>query len=92
MPVILCYDLRTKTIHEVDLPEKFCVIQPGTNLDFDTEQFRFSIVSPFTHEATYDYDMSSRKLTPIRTQTIQSKKPRGDIQDMFLISIFFFRV
>ncbi|KAG1383270.1 hypothetical protein G6F61_001522 [Rhizopus arrhizus] len=71
LPVILCYDLRTKTIHEVDLPEKFCVIQPGTNLDFDTEQFRFSIVSPFTHEATYDYDMSSRKLTPIRTQTIQ---------------------
>lgn len=71
LPVILCHDLRTQEIHEVDLPEKFCVVQPGTNLDFNTEQFRFSVVSPFTHEATYDYDMSSKKITPIRVQTIK---------------------
>ncbi|ORE09065.1 hypothetical protein BCV72DRAFT_248385 [Rhizopus microsporus var. microsporus] len=74
MPMILCYDLQTNQTHEVNLPEKFCVVQPGTNLDFDTELFRFSVISPFTHESTYEYNMVSKKLTPIRVQTIQSKQ------------------
>lgn len=71
--MILCHDLRTKETHKVELPEKFCVLHPGTNLDFNTDVFRFSIVSPFTHESTYEYDMTTRKLAPIQVQTIKSK-------------------
>lgn len=72
----------------MDLPEKFCVVQPGTNLDFNTEQFRFSVVSPFTHEATYDYDMSSKKITPIRVQTIKSNA--GNLGGKTKLKYFFF--
>ena len=32
LPMILCYDIRTKVSHQVELPEKFCVVSPGTNL------------------------------------------------------------
>ncbi|KAI8077145.1 prolyl oligopeptidase [Thamnidium elegans] len=71
LPMILCHDLRTKETHKVELPEKFCVLHPGTNLDFNTDVFRFSIVSPFTHESTYEYDMATRKLAPIQVQTIK---------------------
>ncbi|KAL0138712.1 prolyl oligopeptidase [Mucor lusitanicus] len=71
LPMILCHDLRTKETHEVQLPEKFCVLNPGTNLDFNTDVFRFSVISPFTHESTYEYDMATRKLHPVRVQTIR---------------------
>ncbi|KAI8639279.1 prolyl oligopeptidase family-domain-containing protein [Parasitella parasitica] len=71
LPMILCHDLRTKETHQVPLPEKFCVLNPGTNLDFNTDVFRFSVISPFTHESTYEYDMSTRKLHSIRVQTIR---------------------
>lgn len=71
LPVILCHDLHTKETHTVQLPEKFCVLHPGTNLDFDTDTFRFSITSPFTHESTYDYNMTTRILQPVRVQTVK---------------------
>lgn len=72
LPMVLCHDLRLKETHTVQLPEKFCILNPGTNLDFDTDSFRFSITSPFTHESTYEYNMATRKLSPIRVQTIRS--------------------
>lgn len=40
--------------------------------DFNTDVFRFSVISPFTHESTYEYDMATRKLHPVRVQTIRS--------------------
>ncbi|KAI7877433.1 hypothetical protein K492DRAFT_150602 [Lichtheimia hyalospora FSU 10163] len=70
LPMILCHDLSTQETYPVELPERFCVLQPGTNLEFDTETFRFSIHSPFAHESTYDYDMASKRLTPVRVQPI----------------------
>ncbi|KAI9251219.1 prolyl oligopeptidase [Sporodiniella umbellata] len=78
LSVILCHDLRNQEMHEVNLPERFCVVQPGTNLDFNTEQFRFSIASPFTPEATYDYNMSSKRLLPIRIQSIKNIQLDGN--------------
>ncbi|KAI8146369.1 prolyl oligopeptidase family-domain-containing protein [Fennellomyces sp. T-0311] len=70
LPMILCHNLETSETHNVDLPEKFCVLQPGTNLDFNTDTFRFSVLSPFAHESTFDYDMDARKLKPVRIQPI----------------------
>ncbi|KAG2218836.1 hypothetical protein INT45_007603 [Circinella minor] len=70
LPMILCHNLQTLETHNVDLPEKFCVLQPGTNLDFNTDTFRFSILSPFAHESTYDYDMETQKLKPVQVQPI----------------------
>ncbi|KAG0187414.1 hypothetical protein DFQ28_006378 [Apophysomyces sp. BC1034] len=71
LPIILCHDLQDGTTHEMDLPEKFCVVNPGTNLEFNTDVFRFSIVSPFAHESTYEYDMTAKQLKAIRFQSIQ---------------------
>jgi oligopeptidase B len=108
LPMILCHDLANNTLHNVDLPEKFCVLHPGTNLvrtftkkikkkselaysymihkNFNTDTFRFSIVSPFTHESTYEYNMSSRQLNPVRIQTIKSKKCLLDYYFHFKLS------
>lgn len=92
-------------MHEVELPEKFCVVIQETNLvglkeaivfvqslgawtfelnmihysvyvnhqDFETDTFRFSINSPFAHESTWDYNMTTRKLTPVRVHPINRK-------------------
>lgn len=32
LPMILCHDLSTQETYPVELPERFCVLQPGTNL------------------------------------------------------------
>lgn len=86
LPIILCHDLCTKETHQVELPEKFCEVHPGTNLDFNTDFFRFSIVSPFTHESTYEYDMATHQLKPIRVQTIKSNYPTIYL-DFFLSNV-----
>ncbi|KAI8987393.1 prolyl oligopeptidase [Mycotypha africana] len=75
LPMILCHNLQTGKTHEVPLPEKFCVLSPGTNLEFDTDTFRFSVTSPFMHESTYEYNMSTQKLHPVRVQNVQSINP-----------------
>ncbi|KAI9491882.1 prolyl oligopeptidase [Zychaea mexicana] len=77
LPMILCHNLETLETHDVDLPERFCVLQPGTNLDFNTDTFRFSTLSPFAHESTYDYDMQSRKLKPVRVQPVHHMQLHG---------------
>ncbi|KAI8337785.1 prolyl oligopeptidase family-domain-containing protein [Blakeslea trispora] len=71
LPMMLCHDLTTCQAHTVKLPEKFCVLYPGTNLDFHTDQVRFSIQSPFMHESTFEYDMSTQKLTAVRVQPVK---------------------
>ncbi|KAL0079450.1 prolyl oligopeptidase family-domain-containing protein [Phycomyces blakesleeanus] len=75
LPIILCHDLSTKLTHQVDLPGRFCVVSPGTNLEFNTDTFRFSVSSPFAHESTYEYDVEKRKLNPVRVASIQGKNP-----------------
>ncbi|KAI8381259.1 prolyl oligopeptidase family-domain-containing protein [Radiomyces spectabilis] len=50
LPMILCYDVHTQETHSVPLTEKFCVLCPGTNQDFNTDTFRFSFTSPFHHD------------------------------------------
>jgi oligopeptidase B len=71
--MILCHDLETQETHTVDLPMPFAVVSPGSNLAFDTNTLRFSLTSPFTHESTFEYDMTDRKVTPVRVQLIRRK-------------------
>ncbi|SAM00587.1 hypothetical protein [Absidia glauca] len=71
LPMILCHDLKTQETHTVDLPMPFAVVSPGSNLAFDTSTLRFSLTSPFTHESTFEYDMTERKVKPVRVQLIR---------------------
>ncbi|ORZ14719.1 prolyl oligopeptidase family-domain-containing protein, partial [Absidia repens] len=77
LPVILCHDLIQQETHQVTLPIDFCVITPGSNLEFNTDIFRFSVTSPFMHESTYEYDMQKRTLYPVRVQPIRQMKKNG---------------
>ncbi|KAG2189449.1 hypothetical protein INT44_004591 [Umbelopsis vinacea] len=70
LPMILCYDLKLGTKLEVDLPERFCIVHPGTNLDFDTDTFRFSVTSPYEHESTWEYNMDKKTLRSVRVHPI----------------------
>ncbi|KAF9414153.1 hypothetical protein BGZ94_000505 [Podila epigama] len=70
LPVVKCYHFETGTIHEVPLPEQFCTIAAGVNLDYETDNFQFTLNSPYAHEATYEYDMASRVMTPLRVHPI----------------------
>ncbi|KAG0249404.1 hypothetical protein BG011_009339 [Mortierella polycephala] len=70
LPVVTCYHFETGTVHEVPLPEQFCTINAGVNLDYDTDSFQFTLNSPYAHEATYEYDMASRVMTALRVHPI----------------------
>ncbi|KAJ2962969.1 hypothetical protein NQZ79_g1909 [Umbelopsis isabellina] len=70
LPMILYHDLKSNESHEVNLPEKFCVVSPGTNLDFKTDKFRFSVTSPYAHESTWDFNMTTKRLTAVREHPI----------------------
>ncbi|KAG0242997.1 hypothetical protein BGX31_011400 [Mortierella sp. GBA43] len=70
LPVISCYHFETGVIHEVPLPEQFCTIAAGVNLDYETDSFQFTLNSPYAHEATYEYDMASRVMTALRVHPI----------------------
>ncbi|KAF8977872.1 hypothetical protein BGZ46_007057 [Entomortierella lignicola] len=70
LPVISCYHFETGAIHEVPLPEQFCTIGAGVNLDYETDSFQFTLNSPYAHEATYEYDMASRVMTALRVHPI----------------------
>ncbi|ORX61634.1 hypothetical protein DM01DRAFT_1126440 [Hesseltinella vesiculosa] len=72
LPMVLCYNITDQSTHQIPLPSSCCVVAPGSNLDFTTHQVRFSITSPLSHEATYEYDMVERQLKCIRSQAIQS--------------------
>ncbi|KAF9358364.1 hypothetical protein BGX34_008958 [Mortierella sp. NVP85] len=70
LPVISCYHFETGVVHEVPLPEQFCTIAAGVNLDYETDSFQFTLNSPYAHEATYEYDMASRVMTALRVHPI----------------------
>ncbi|KAG0348566.1 hypothetical protein BG004_004811 [Podila humilis] len=70
LPVVSCYHFETGIVHEVPLPEQFCTIGAGVNLDYETDSFQFTLNSPYAHEATYEYDMASRVMTPLRVHPI----------------------
>ncbi|KAI8597183.1 prolyl oligopeptidase family-domain-containing protein, partial [Dissophora ornata] len=70
LPVISCYHFETGAVHEVPLPEQFCTISAGVNLDYETDSFQFTLNSPYAHEATYEYDMASRVMTALRVHPI----------------------
>ncbi|KAG0240221.1 hypothetical protein BGW41_007126 [Actinomortierella wolfii] len=70
LPVISCYHFASGNVHEVPLPEQFCSIGAGVNLDYDTDTFQFTLNSPYAHEATYAYDMAARVITPLRVHPI----------------------
>ncbi|KAI8069299.1 prolyl oligopeptidase [Gongronella butleri] len=71
LPMVLCYDIAREESHVIALPTSCCVVSPSSNLDFHTNTFRFSLTSPFSHDATYEYDMNERKLKCIRRHDIQ---------------------
>ncbi|KAI1312978.1 hypothetical protein EDD11_002799 [Mortierella claussenii] len=70
LPVISCYHFETGAVHEVPLPEQFCTIGAGVNLEYETDSFQFTLNSPYAHEATYEYDMASRVMTALRVHPI----------------------
>ncbi|KAG0201547.1 hypothetical protein BGX28_005665 [Mortierella sp. GBA30] len=70
LPVVTCYHFETGAVHEVPLPEQFCTIGAGVNLDYETDSFQFTLNSPYAHEATYEYDMASRVMTALRVHPI----------------------
>ncbi|CAG8749938.1 2437_t:CDS:2, partial [Acaulospora morrowiae] len=71
LPVILCYNLWTSEIHQIELPIKYCTISPGINNNYDTDTVRFTYSSPFTHESIYDYDMKLRNLKSMTVHPMQ---------------------
>ncbi|KAK3848525.1 MAG: prolyl oligopeptidase family-domain-containing protein, partial [Linnemannia gamsii] len=75
LPVVSCYHFETGAVHEVPLPEQFCTIGAGVNLEYETDSFQFTLNSPYAHEATYEYDMASRVMTALRVHPIHPKIP-----------------
>ncbi|CAG8682442.1 12057_t:CDS:10, partial [Funneliformis mosseae] len=73
LPIIFCYNFDSHDVHQIELPTKFCVVSPDTNINYDTDIVRFTCDSPFAHQSIYEYNMETRKLHSIRSNPIHSK-------------------
>ncbi|KAJ1657203.1 hypothetical protein IWQ61_003354 [Dispira simplex] len=58
--------------YEVTLPEKYCMVRPTVNLEYDTELVRFTYNSPFTSDLTVEYDMANRRLCSVDGPQLQN--------------------
>ncbi|PKC69094.1 hypothetical protein RhiirA1_377751 [Rhizophagus irregularis] len=75
LPIILCYNFVSQDMHQIELPTKFCVVSPETNIDYDTDIVRFTCDSPFAHPSTYEYNMETRRLRSVRSNPINNFDP-----------------
>ncbi len=58
--------------HEISFDEAAYSVGLDGGYEFDTSTMRFAYESPSTPEQTYDYDMSSRERTLLKTQEVPS--------------------
>ncbi|RIA82902.1 prolyl oligopeptidase [Glomus cerebriforme] len=72
LPIIFCYNFDSCEVHQIELPTKFCVVSPETNIDYDTDIVRFTCDSPFAHQSIYEYNMETRKLHSVRSNPIHN--------------------
>ncbi|CAI2177748.1 12490_t:CDS:10 [Funneliformis geosporum] len=67
LPIIFCYNFDSHDVHQIELPTKFGVASPETNINYDTDIVRFTCDSPFACQSIYEYNMETRKLHSIRS-------------------------
>ncbi|GET60231.1 oligopeptidase B [Rhizophagus irregularis DAOM 181602=DAOM 197198] len=81
LPIILCYNFVSQDMHQIELPTKFCVVSPETNIDYDTDietTFNFD-PALYTCYRTYANALDGAKI-PItllhkKSLTLDNKNP-----------------
>jgi oligopeptidase B len=63
-------DTTTGEIHTVKHSETVYCLEPDTNLEYDTELFRFKYSSMVTPRSIIDYNMSTRTTHVVKTQPV----------------------
>lgn len=67
-------DLKTRESKYLPLPFSIGHVQPGSNLDSNSETLRFTFSGPITPEIVYDYHFSTGKLEVLK----EVKLPKAD--------------
>ncbi|RKP33154.1 peptidase S9A, N-terminal domain-containing protein, partial [Dimargaris cristalligena] len=58
--------------YEIPLPEKYCMVRPSINPEYDTNILKFTYNSPFTSELNIEFDMENRRLLEIDGRQLQN--------------------
>jgi oligopeptidase B len=67
---LMIVDLRTMGMHDVVFPEPTYDVMESTNLEFDTNFFRFQYNSLITPRTIFDYDMETRNLIEKKVEEV----------------------
>lgn len=68
--VVGVIDLRTNSKHYVTFQEPAYTLYPASNVDFNTNTFRFVYTSLSTPTSTYDYNMDTRERKLLKRQEV----------------------
>lgn len=63
-------ELKTNASHFLSFDETAYTVYPSTNLEFNTENFRFSYTSLITPYATYDYNLKTKNKTLLKQSKV----------------------
>ena len=55
-------ELETKEHYNIEIKEKFALINPGLNENYDTDTFRFHVDTPFVYNRVYEYNLKSKNI------------------------------
>jgi oligopeptidase B len=72
LPQLRVTDLRSGASHRIAMPETTYDVSPETNLEYDTQLFRFDYQSLVTPRSVFEYDMGSRNVTLLKRQEVLS--------------------
>lgn len=72
---VLVVNLRSKSTHQVFLPEESCSIHPMEHTEFDSRTVHLRYTSPITPWCLYEYDMDSMNLRHVWQQDVLGYDP-----------------
>ena len=81
LPVLRVLEDEGAACATIELPERISVVEPGANLEFVTETYRFRISSLAVPESVYDLHVPTRSLTLRKRQEI----PAGFSEDDYRV-------
>ncbi len=72
---ISIYDVKAKTMHDIDFPEEIYSLGFSFNPNYETNYLRFSFSSPVTPPITYDYEVFKRELVKRKQEEVKGFNP-----------------
>ena len=85
LPVLRVVSLDSKESHTVEVPEPAYYLGSSTNVEFETDKFRYNYQSPITPNSTMEYDIHSHASVVLKQQEVPGyDKSQYAVERLFL--------